>query len=403
MFDKTLKRSKSMRRSLYHLLIAVTVTIVFESQLWGQTWTQAKAPAVEYVAVACSASGATLIAACKAGPLYISTNSGSIWTPSLPAAADWHSVACSADGSKLFVGAGSLYTSTNYGTTWATNSGFDGYCIGVACSADGTKVAVATGPYLKGVFYSTNSGTTFTSNAVPDDGVTSIACSADGAKLVSTYPSQWTQVESGGGQFPIYRSVDLAMSWSQTQAPQLDWEGLACSADGTIIIASYGVVVLSRDSGSTWTTNLNSNIRTIACSADGTRIAAVQLYGGIFTSLDSGETWTTNDAPVTEWTGIAMSADGSFMVACSDDATSGAGVYTAQIPAQPSLKIAPAASNLQLSWPLPSAGFFLQQSSTLNSTNWVNITNTVTQSGYYNQVTVSPPATGNAYYRLANQ
>jgi hypothetical protein len=91
-----------------------------------------------------------------------------------------------------------------------------------------------------------------------------------------------------------------------------------------------------------------------------------------------------------------MSADGSLMAA-----TAG-GVYITHIRAQPSLSISPSGSNLTLSWPLPSAGFVLQQSSRLNSTKWTNVINTVVASGYYNQVTVSPPATGNIYYRLAN-
>jgi hypothetical protein len=77
--------------------------------------------------------------------------------------------------------------------------------------------------------------------------------------------------------------------------------------------------------------------------------------------------------------------------------------YIAHIPAQPSLKITPAGSNLQLFWPLPSAGFVLQENSNFNSSGWVDVTNAVTQCGYYNQVTVTPPATGNAYYRLINQ
>jgi hypothetical protein len=58
-------------------------------------------------------------------------------------------------------------------------------------------------------------------------------------------------------------------------------------------------------------------------------------------------------------------------------------------------------ANLLLSWPLPSAGFVLQQSSMLNSTNWVNVTNAVMQSGYYNQVTL-PSSPANTYYRVAN-
>jgi hypothetical protein len=90
-----------------------------------------------------------------------------------------------------------------------------------------------------------------------------------------------------------------------------------------------------------------------------------------------------------------MSADGSVFFAA------GYGIYMAQIPAQPSLSITPSGANLTFSWPLPSAGFVLQQSVDLTSTNWVNVTNSVTPTNYWNQVTVAPPASGDAFYRLA--
>jgi hypothetical protein len=116
----------------------------------------------------------------------------------------------------------------------------------------------------------------------------------------------------------------------------------------------------------------------------------------IYTSLDSGQTWVTNNAPAAEdWSGVAMSADGSVLFAV------GGGLFMAQIPAQPSLSITPCGTNLTFSWPLPSVGFVLQQSADLTSTNWLNVTNSVTPTNYWNQVTIAPPASGNAFYRLA--
>jgi hypothetical protein len=139
----------------------------------------------------------------------------------------------------------------------------------------------------------------------------------------------------------------------------------------------------------------------IACSADGTRLLIADKFDSLYTSLDSGQTWVTNYMLGTEWTGLAMSADGSLMLASAYGGTNG-GIYVAQIPAQPSLSIAPSGTNLALSWPLPSTGFVLQQSADLTSTNWANVTNTVTPTNYWNQVTVSPPASGNVFYRLVN-
>jgi len=202
----------------------------------------------------------------------------------------------------------------------------------------------------------------------------------------------------------IYRSVDAGVTWTQTGASLGGWTCLACSADGTTIAAvGDGKLGISKNSGVTWvTTNLNTaplDPWLIGCSADGTRFVVAgrsDISDDIYTSLDSGNTWTTNNAPDEVWYGVAMSADGSALFAAGYG-----GLCMAQIPAQPSLSIRPSGTNLTLSWPLPSAGFVLQQSADLTSTNWANVTNSVTPTNYWNQVTVAPPASGNAFYRLA--
>jgi hypothetical protein len=294
----------------------------------------------------------------------------------------------------------SLYVSTNAGQTWTTNLQTQTMITQVACSADGTRVALAG--FYEETLYSTNSAMTFATNAVPGGYFFSIVSSADGTKLVGMYPSLFTFPESDGSHSPIYRSVDSGVTWTQTGAPATGWVTLACSADGTILAAaSESGFAISRDSGATWVTNAGPAASSVACSADGTRFVLAQAGpvgpGDIFTSLDSGKTWVTNNAPVTSWHGVAMSADGSILIASGNE-----GIYTAQIPAKPPLSIAPSGANLSLSWPLPSTGFVLQQSADLTSTNWVNVTNTVTPTNYWNQVTLSPPASGNVFYRLVN-
>jgi hypothetical protein len=339
--------------------------------------------------------------------IYLSTNSGSTWAPTVLPAENWLCVASSANGETLFAGAhDTLFISTNSGRTWATNYISDNFTLEVACSADGSTVTVATGGG-KQVLYSTNFGSTFTSNSVPGDGFCSTVCSADGKILTGMYPSQI----SVGGSFPIYRSTNFGATWAQTSAALQNYFGLASSADGKILVASgeYGILI-STNSGLTWATNNSQRVFSVACSADGTRFVGVQgsngrdITGVVMTSLDYGKTWVTNDAPVTDWTGVCMSADGSFMAASAYGYdTNESGIFTTEIPAQPSLKIAAIGSNLTLSWPLPSAGFVLQENSNFNSSGWVNVTNAVTQCGYYNQVTVSPPQSGNTFYRLVNE
>ncbi|HEX3719933.1 MAG TPA: hypothetical protein VH595_18445 [Verrucomicrobiae bacterium] len=281
-----------------------------------------------------------------------------------------------------------LLTSTNFGQTWMTNTNAAGYSV--ACSSDGTRVCV------DGLFYSTDSGVTFTTNDPPYaeyGGFESIAMSSDGTKIIGTFQSIWT---SDYIHSPIYRSTDSGVTWTQTGAPVIFWTSLASSTDGTHLAAvalESDAVWISTNSGATWTSNSVENSPSIiACSADGSRLVAF-ASSGPFISLNSGQSWSF-EKMVSGWEGVCMSADGSFVAA------SAGGIYATHIPAQPSLSIISSGPNLVLSWPLPSAGFVLQQSSSLKSTNWVNVTNTVVASGYYNQVTLTPPATGNAYYRL---
>lgn len=54
-----------------------------------------------------------------------------------------------------------------------------------------------------------------------------------------------------------------------------------------------------------------------------------------------------------------------------------------------------------IAWPAPSAGFRLQQNSTLSTTNWLSLTNIPESVGSENQITISAPI-GNRYFRLSN-
>ena len=71
-----------------------------------------------------------------------------------------------------------------------------------------------------------------------------------------------------------------------------------------------------------------------------------------------------------------------------------------QTPGVPTLKITLTSTNTALvSWPSPSTGFALQQSTNLNSTNWIAVPETASDNGVINYIIVNPPA-GNRLYRL---
>ncbi len=75
-------------------------------------------------------------------------------------------------------------------------------------------------------------------------------------------------------------------------------------------------------------------------------------------------------------------------------------LFAVQIPGAPALGIRLAATNTAMVyWPFPSTGFTLQQNTNLGTTNWVGVSETITNDGTINFIIVNPPA-GNRYYRL---
>src|SRR5436190_795884 len=62
----------------------------------------------------------------------------------------------------------------------------------------------------------------------------------------------------------------------------------------------------------------------VASSADGSRLVAAVSGGRIYTSTDSGAGWTATGAPSTNWSAVASSADGTKLVAV----VNGGGIHT---------------------------------------------------------------------------
>jgi DNA-binding beta-propeller fold protein YncE len=200
----------------------------------------------------------------------------------------------------------------------------------IASSADGTVLVAAankangaspSGPIL----ISTNAGVNWTiATGAPTNGLwETVACSADGGKMIAA--------GGGGGTFvfPIYTSPDMGVTWVSNNAPVINWQSVASSADGTRLAAAAElnrVIYTSTNSGDTWTQATNApkaSWFSVALSADGTKLAAVATGStNIFTSPDFGTTWISNNVPIGTpqgieryWSSIASSADGSKLIA----------------------------------------------------------------------------------------
>jgi hypothetical protein len=149
----------------------------------------------------------------------------------------------------------------------------------------------------------------------------------------------------------IALSTNAGKTWAAASAPTNNWVCVACSADGTRLVAAAtmtlgpgpgsgyplspdgdGLMYASTDSGATWAPAfaLPNLWTSVASSADGTHLvataslnlppdeaAAMRGDGLIYTSSDAGMSWTQSTTPSDDWVSVAASADGSHLVAAS--------------------------------------------------------------------------------------
>jgi len=404
----------NLHRTILKVAALLFLTTVSVS---GQTWTLTSAPLADWVSVASSSDGTKLVATAipvldtSLGGIYLSTNSGATWELSTAPVTNWYAskVASSAEGSILVEsGESFIYISTNSGANWQganVSSSIGGSWNCLACSADGRTILagnVYSDQYtnVSQILISTNLGTTWSSITLSDDYLLDLVASADGMKMVGLFANY-------SGTSNLIRSADMGTTWLYGMVPSLAGH-LASSGDGTkLVVANGGYIYISTDSAGTWNelelTNAFANY--VACSADGSKLVGTgSVWGpwwGIFTSSDSGTTWAqANVTPLTNFSAVASSADGSSLVAV----TSGGGVYTGQAIPTPVLSVAPSGSGILVSWTVPSMNFVLQEATDLTSGKWtsVPVIPSLNYSNLQYQVAITRPQ-GMTFYRLASQ
>src|SRR5262249_37339119 len=154
------------------------------------------------------------------------------------------------------------------------------------------------------IYISTNSGAAWRKATATSNSWSSVACSADGTKIIAAGGFKlrsWDPPNEGA----VLTSADSGMSWSPAALPQTNWSGVASSADGTTLLAASpsGLLYVSSNSGETWTLSPRSDRWTCAASsADGSKLVAAGSR--IFTSAYYGP-WRVSGAPITNWTSVA--------------------------------------------------------------------------------------------------
>jgi hypothetical protein len=137
-------------------------------------------------------------------------------------------------------------------------------------------------------------------------------------------------VAAWGGLLTAVNSA-CGHDWMLTTAPSNNWISVACSADGSRLIAvAAGQIYTSSNSGASWAPNTAINSAgnywvTVAFSGNGISLLAGALdWVGFYTpspiwvSTNAGTTWSPGAGASEFWRTIACSADGSECVAGSE-------------------------------------------------------------------------------------
>ncbi len=287
----------------------------------GATWSQTGITGTSWFGVACSLNGMTVYAAPNSGvsPATIekSTDGGVNWNGTMGSRL-WTAVACSGNGSNIVAAVtnGSIFVSSNGGIS---SNAIAGVVPAVArwttvtCSADGSRMAAAANN--GNIYYALNGAW---SDSGKKGSWVSMASSSDGTHLVAC-----TETNTGGF---IFTSADGGATWTQTAAPNAFWNCVACSADGSRLIAGPNNTNLyaSANFGATWTPLATTNALwgCIACSADGSKIAAGNntTAGNIFyTGVSSSyiQTGSTNGIGGTGGSAVELLYTGSSFMPVS--------------------------------------------------------------------------------------
>jgi len=242
----------------------------------------------------------------------------------------WSGVACSADGMKLVLDGyeSGIWVSTNRGATWAVaNNIVSNRWSGIASSADGVKLVAVSRDEYGAIYFSTNAGNAWQPAAAPNDDYRAVASSPDGTKLAAA------------STYGIYTSTNSGASWNLTAAVPLIgyFQSVAISADGTKLAAAGGALYFignttaltgggeleySTNSGVTWhvsNASLNWEWSAIACSSNGNFMVAAAYGdtnnnpGPVLISTNAGANWMPTSVPNLAYGAVACSPDGTHI------------------------------------------------------------------------------------------
>jgi hypothetical protein len=279
--------------------------------------------------VAYSGDGSTLVRGASGSPVSlqvdVSHNDGAVFASTLNGFG-W--VATSMDGNKIAMvhrindtndgPDNRIEISTNGGTSWTTHT-ITGliYARYVSMSGDGSKLIVGDMYVPMGsgkVFISTDGGLTWTARTPyaflqGADWIGGAIYSRDGSTIYANPSHGGSAIVKSTNNGATWVNVALSPTDITVSTPpppdSLTWEGLACSSDGLIVMAtesSLDQLWVSTDGGASWTNRTPTGATNFwaagcgaTCMSDDGSIFFVVTDDYIYRSIDHGVTWIKQD------------------------------------------------------------------------------------------------------------
>ena len=308
------------RRALLRGLLVALFLFSTLAPARAAVWTERTSSGERYWKGIASSSDGTKLAAYEtttettgtAGNIWTSSDSGETWTYRA-SSKNWYGIASSSDGTKLaaIVSGGNIWTLSDSGANnWSWNERLVGDGTqnwnGIVSSSDGTKLAatVTNG----NIWTSSDSGANWNKHAPGGADVHSwrgIALSSDGTKIAAVERIT-TLTDPNRGCWYIWTSTDFGVTWEVTlsncQEPKvidpakMQYAWIASSGDALFAFDMYGRQLYTSKDFATWTQNAavgpmyadiednyGPDIKSIASSSDGTKLAFGAYNGYIWT------------------------------------------------------------------------------------------------------------------------
>jgi hypothetical protein len=232
--------------------------------------------------------------------------------------ANWQSVSMADNGTSWAIkGTGGIWKSTDSGQTWSvsttavstTNTAF----VSLICDQTNGNSVYVTGNANQYCVYTTNGGSSWSTDTGANVGRRYfVTGSPDLTRMVCT--------SSSGA---LYRTNNLTGAWSKSNQTTLTGGQFSINDYGLGLFISGTKVLYSSSNGSTWTqiTSLSASWTGVAFSnpaIDNCGVGLVSSSGSIVRSIDNGTTWSTISGTTNKaWTGVSVSKDGQYALACS--------------------------------------------------------------------------------------